>query len=68
MEFLLFIIDIMKKDFFFIFPNVFIIVSCVYSCIPQAHRVMIHAPLGLPHRTKEDVSLEGYHIPKVIMN
>ncbi|KAK0086071.1 hypothetical protein PV325_000574 [Microctonus aethiopoides] len=41
-----------------------ILLPRVDAFITEAHRVMIHAPLGLPHRTKEDVSLEGYHIPK----
>ncbi|XP_034941922.1 methyl farnesoate epoxidase-like [Chelonus insularis] len=36
----------------------------VEAFLAEAHRTLILTPLGVPHRTIEDVSLEGYHIPK----
>ncbi|XP_008549892.1 methyl farnesoate epoxidase-like [Microplitis demolitor] len=36
----------------------------IEAFLSEAMRVLVLTPLGLPHRTTENVSLEGYHIPK----
>ncbi|XP_011299259.1 probable cytochrome P450 303a1 isoform X1 [Fopius arisanus] len=36
----------------------------IEAFLAEAHRVLVLTPLGVPHRTMDKVSLEGYNIPK----
>ncbi|XP_063986988.1 methyl farnesoate epoxidase-like isoform X2 [Diachasmimorpha longicaudata] len=36
----------------------------IEAFLAEAHRVLVLTPLGVPHKTMENISLEDYHIPK----